>query len=53
VDSDSGTAPESLREEDSNSSRDITLISFEKLVNSLYLLLTDHPNAQPELGYKI
>jgi hypothetical protein len=40
------------REEDSISSRDITLISSEKLVNSPYLLLTDCPNAQPELWYK-
>jgi hypothetical protein len=52
VDSDSGTAPKSLREEDSSSSRDITMISSRKLVNLLYLLLMDHPNAQPELGYK-
>jgi hypothetical protein len=53
VDSDSGTASERLREEDSSNSWDITLISSGKLVNSLYLLLRDRPNAQPELGYKI
>jgi hypothetical protein len=34
------------------SSRGITLTSFEKLVNSPYLLLTDCPNALPELGYR-
>jgi hypothetical protein len=32
--------------------RGITWISSGKLVNSPYLLLTDRPNALPELGYK-
>jgi hypothetical protein len=40
------------REEYNNNNRGITLISFGKLVNSPYLLLTDRPNASPELGYK-
>jgi hypothetical protein len=53
VELDSGTTPESLREEDNSNSRGITRISTRKLVNSPYLLLTDHPNALPELRYKI
>jgi hypothetical protein len=35
-----------------SSNRGITLTSSEKLVNSPYLLLTDHPDALPELGYR-
>jgi hypothetical protein len=35
-----------------SSSRGITLTSSEKFVNSPYLLLTDHPDALPELGYR-
>jgi hypothetical protein len=45
--------PKNLREEESNNNRGITYISSRKLVNSPYLLLTDRPNALPELGYKI
>jgi hypothetical protein len=52
VDSDSGTAPESLREEDNNNSRGITWISSGKLENSPYLVLMDRPNGLLELGYK-
>jgi hypothetical protein len=40
------------RGEDHNSSRGITSISSEKLGNSLSLLSTNHPNTQPELGYR-
>jgi hypothetical protein len=40
------------REEGHSSSRGITLISSEKLVNSPYLLSTDRPNASLELGYR-
>jgi hypothetical protein len=52
--SDSGTAPESHREEgrSPSSNRGITLTSSGKLINSLYLLSTDRPNAPPELGYR-
>jgi hypothetical protein len=53
MDLDSGTIPKSLREEDNNNNRFITWISSGKLVNSPYLILTDRPNALPELGYKI
>jgi hypothetical protein len=47
------TTPESHIEEENNNNRGITLISSGNLVKSLYLLLTDHPNALLELGYKI
>jgi hypothetical protein len=36
----------------SSNNRGITLTSFAKLVNSPYHLLTDHPDALPELGYR-
>jgi hypothetical protein len=44
--------PESQREEDRSSSRGITLISSKKLINSPYLLSTNHPNAPPKIGYR-
>jgi hypothetical protein len=53
MDSDSGNAPESFREEDNNKNKGITWISSKMLVNSPYLLLMNCPNALRELRYKI